>query len=167
MQKDEILTLVEYNAWANQRLFQRAKRLSRVQLTAPCELSRGSILSTLIHVLDTQWYWRSACQAGAFPSKELTERDFPDMATLRMRWLEDDAQLATYVQSLDAARLSAQVEYSWPRARPRHKTRWHILMHIVNHGTHHRSEIGRYLATLGHSPGDLDFILFIARRQKG
>jgi uncharacterized damage-inducible protein DinB len=40
---------------------------------------------------------------------------------------------------------------------------WHILQRIMNHGTHHRGDVGTHLATLGQSPKDLDFIKFIAR----
>jgi uncharacterized damage-inducible protein DinB len=85
------------------------------------------------------------------------------LAALRKRWEVEDNLLIDYVRSLTDAQVDEVVEYSWPRARPRSKVLWHILMHIVNHGTHHRSEIGNYLATLGRSPGDLDFIIFVAK----
>lgn len=41
----------------------------------------------------------------------------------------------------------------------------HILLHILHHATNHRGEVGRYLATLGHSPGDLDFLDYFDSRR--
>jgi uncharacterized damage-inducible protein DinB len=165
MKTNEMLTLVEYNSWANQRVLGRTASLTLEQLKQPTGLSHGSLLSTLIHIIDTQWFWRSACQEGKLPVELLSEEQFPDMKSLRTFWKEEDERLHIYVSSLADEQLEDDVQYVWPRAKPRSKKLWHVLTHIVNHGTHHRSEVGQYLGLLGHSPRDLDFIIYISRQR--
>ncbi len=162
MDLDQAITLVNYNTWANRRLLLKAARLPWDQLNAEAGLSYHTILATLVHILDVQWYWRTGAQSGQLPVKTLNVGDFNDLASLKKRWLQDGRLFLEYVSQLSSAELHGSVTYSWPRARPHSRPLWHILLHIVNHGTHHRSEIGQYLATLGQSPGDLDFIKFVA-----
>jgi uncharacterized damage-inducible protein DinB len=69
------------------------------------------------------------------------------------------------VTSLGDAALNKIVEFYWGEARPRTRTLWHILFHVVNHGTIHRSEIGQYMDTLDRSPGNMDFIMFTSRKR--
>jgi uncharacterized damage-inducible protein DinB len=38
---------------------------------------------------------------------------------------------------------------------------WHCLLHVVNHGTQHRSEAAALLTEYGSSPGDLDVTMFL------
>ena len=164
--KDNLFALVQYNTWANTRLLQAAAQLTPEQLTAPCWLSQNSVFSTLLHTLDAQWYWRLGCQEGELPIHRLTEVKLPDLAKLRLYWKEEDKRLETYVKTLSPEQAAGEVLYRWPRARYRSRPLWHIIIHIVNHGTHHRSEIGQYLGTLGHSLGDLDFIKFITKQHQ-
>jgi uncharacterized damage-inducible protein DinB len=37
---------------------------------------------------------------------------------------------------------------------------WQSVLHVVNHSTQHRAEIGMYLASLGRSPDDMDYGTF-------
>jgi uncharacterized damage-inducible protein DinB len=163
MHRSQAITLVSFNAWANHRLLLKAARLPMAKLTAPAPLSHGTILGSLIHILDTQWYWREGAQTGRLPTATLSAADFPTLSSIRRRWDEEDLLLLRFVRGLSAKAVDSIVAYSLPRARLRKRPLWHILVHIVNHGTHHRSEIGRHLAGLGRSPGDLDFIKFVNR----
>jgi uncharacterized damage-inducible protein DinB len=166
MDKEQAATLVEYNTWANHRVLLKAARLTSAELHRKTNLSHHSILSTLVHILDTQWYWREGAQFGKLPTKQLSSTDFPELVGLRRRWDQEDQLLLKYVQGLSRAKLHGSVTYNWLWARPRSRPLWHILQHIVNHGTHHRSEIGQRLAHLGHSPKDLDFIKFVAKAKQ-
>jgi uncharacterized damage-inducible protein DinB len=166
MDQEQAVTLVEYNIWANHRVLRKAAHLTSDELHCETALSHRSVMGSLVHILDTQWYWREGAQSGKLPVDNLSAAEFPTVASLRRRWEIEDRLLLGYVQGLSKAELKRNVTYSWLWARPRSRPLWHILQHIVNHGTHHRSEIGHYLATLGYSPKDLDFIQFVARAKQ-
>ncbi len=40
---------------------------------------------------------------------------------------------------------------------------WQLMLQQVNHATQHRSEAAVMLTQFGHSPGDLDFIIYLHR----
>ncbi len=163
MNRETALTLAAYNAWANHRLLLKAGRLPWAELQADAAVSHGSLLAGLVHILDTQWYWRTGAQTGRLPLRTLQAGEFSGLPDLRGRWQLEDRLLSDYVGGLSDEDVLSEVEYTWPQARPRRRPLWHILLHIVNHGTQHRSELGLRLAELGHSPGDLDFIKFVAK----
>ena len=44
---------------------------------------------------------------------------------------------------------------------------WELLLHLITHGTQHRSEAAILLTDAGHSPGDLDYFFFAITRDAG
>lgn len=164
MNAKDIQTLMDYHCWATDKVLRKLTRLSQAELQKPCWLSRGTLMKTLIHMADTEWSWRVACQTGMLPP-ELTEKDFPDFKTLNAFWKKELESLRTYAGSLKGNQPERTVAYRWPQARPRTKPLWQVLMHLLDHGTQHRAEVGIYLHTLGRSPGDMDFLKFLAARK--
>lgn len=163
MNASHLLTLANYNRWANDRLLRRLVHLTPDELRAPCWLSRGTLHHTLLHLADAEWFWRLACETGAAPAYSLTEADVPDATALRSRIQQEDDGWVEYVSGLSDGDLDREHNFRWPRARPRTRRLWILILHAFNHGTHHRAEVGQRLGELGHSPGDLDLLVFAAR----
>ena len=37
---------------------------------------------------------------------------------------------------------------------------WQLILHVVNHGTHHRGQVSGFLRSLGHVPPPLDLVAY-------
>ncbi len=61
--------------------------------------------------------------------------------------------------------LTRMVRYPIDSGELRERVLWHCLLHVVNHGTQHRSEAAAILTSYGASPGDLDFTVFLLERK--
>ncbi len=165
MKKSEVLTLFEYNYWANRLILKTAAGLSAEQFLAPARLSFGSLRGTLVHVYGTEHLWRLRIQEAVSPSTLSVESNFPDLAALRQAWEPEEQLMRAFLASLSDDDLQHPVRYTTTRGVPYENQLWQILAHVVNHGTQFRSEAGVALTEFGHSPGDVDFIFFI--RQGG
>ena len=161
MKKSNIQTLFEYNDWANARIAAAAERVSDEQFISPANVSHGSLRNTLVHMLSADWIWRLRCQESVSPESLPAFDDFPTFAAVRNRWQKESAALRGYVESLTDEDLTETIHYSSTGGRPYSNTLWHILLHLANHGTQHRSEAAVLLTEYGHSPGDLDFIVYL------
>jgi uncharacterized damage-inducible protein DinB len=157
-------TLFKYNAWANGRVLERVAELSQDEYSAPAGLDHGngSIRATLVHALGTEEAWLERCQ-GRDLTEVLTEDRIPSHESLRIRWGEAASKWSSLLSRLKEADLDALVTNTSPRSgRTFTNPLWARLMHALNHSTQHRSEVALALTQLGHSPGDLDFLIYHA-----
>lgn len=157
MRKTDITTLIAYNFWANNRILETCERISTDAFTQPIspDPGWGSLRGILVHTLDTEYGWRSALQ-GAQATQILDASDFADIAALKARWMEEQAAWSDYVAGLSDETINAIVG-DGAHAR----VLWKTIVHVVNHGTQHRSEAAAVLTSFGQSPGELDFDLFL------
>lgn len=164
MTVDEIRDLFDYNAWANRRLLLAAEAVTPAVFTAPTPFSFGSLRNTLLHILDSEYGWRWLMLDKGF-APALQPDDFPNVAALRQRWDAENAEMRAFLDGLQDADLATIVRYPGDGGVMRERVLWHCLFHVVNHGMQHRSEAAAILTTYDHSPGDLDFTLFLNERR--
>ena len=161
MNIQDILTLYDYNYWANSRIVETALDVSQEQFDAPAEFPWGGLRGTLLHILDAEWGWRNFFESGKWDTPDLLEADFPSMAALQGRFRQEEKAMRVYLSTLRDEDLTTHRLYMVPEGHTRDRILWHCLVHLVNHGTQHRSEAAAILTKLGLSPGDLDFTMFL------
>lgn len=162
MRLTDIQTLYEYNYWAIGRILDTAEALTPEQLQQPL-LTIGSLHGTLRHTLSAEWIWLERWQ-GRSPTRLLKDDDVPTLADLRARWREEEARMRAFIAGLTDADLEHDVHYRSTRGDAFAEPLGWLMAHVVNHGTQHRSEAAAMLTELGHSPGDLDLLMYLRQR---
>src|SRR3954453_19581146 len=161
MKTDVIRMMYDYNTWANERILAKAAELTPAQFVAPGSASYSSVRDTLVHTMWAQWNWLVRWRSEPNPPG-FDPADYPDAATLGARGGEIDRQTHAFVAKVDDAALDAICRYANNQGAPMAYPLWHLMLHQVNHGTQHRSEVATILTEYGHSPGGMDLILYLA-----
>ena len=157
----DVLLLYEYNYWANKRILDASADVTQEQLDAPASFPYGGLRGTLFHVMEAESSWRMYFQNDNWDAPELNMQDFPDLAALQERWAAEEQDMRSYLAMLSDDKLNGHRYYTTNEGDARDRILWHCLLHVVNHGTQHRSEAAALLTDYGCSPGDLDFTRFL------
>ena len=156
-----IRALYNYSTWANQRVLDIAAELSEDQLLEDLGPSHGSLRNTFVHTMSGQWIWLERWQ-GTSPPAMLDRADFPDLISIRTRWEEIENDTRQYLDRLEPDQLEMDISYTTTGGTPGAYPLWQLIMQQVNHQTQHRSEAAVMLTNFGHSPGDLDLVVYLS-----
>jgi uncharacterized damage-inducible protein DinB len=165
MNIQDIRFIYDYNYWANGKILAAASKVTEEQFAAlaefPFGISRGgSLRVTILHIVDAEYGWR-----GFFEAKKLNEDlnpdDFLTLELLEKRFQEEEKSMRACLERLTDEDVNNHIHYVNDEGTPRDRVLWHCLVHMVNHGTQHRSEAAALLTRYNASPGDLDFTLFL------
>jgi uncharacterized damage-inducible protein DinB len=104
-------------------------------------------------------------QEGVSPPALLTGQDFPTLDALRARWDEEEQQMRVFLAGLDDAALERMAHYTTTGGKSQQTPVGQVLLHLVLHGMQHRSESAAMLTSYGHSPGWIDYILYLREQQ--
>jgi uncharacterized damage-inducible protein DinB len=154
-------TLWSYNAWAMEQILAAAAKLPEQALDQMIDSGHGSLYDTLLHILDTEYGWRMLIEGGV-ETPVLTRQDVPDLATLTARAHAESQAWHSYLAGLSDDDLGQPARYV-VGDQTREPVRWHIVYHVLNHGSYHRGEVAAALSARGQSPGELDFMIFVRR----
>ena len=165
MDRSDVQVLFEHLYWMRDRILQTAERSSAPLTDAAAPTVRG-LRATLVHELDVEWSWRQRLRSSdptTFPPEdvELVADDFPDLASVRDRWIADEAEMRAWLASLTDADLAAPCR---AEAIPGSHPFWYHLQHLYTHGIQQLSDAAVLLTGAGGSPGELDFLQFVDDR---
>src|SRR6476646_3212806 len=107
----DILTLYDYNYWANHRILAAGAGVSLEQFTFATTHSFGSLRGTLVHTLDTEYSWRMLLQHNTLDFRAMEEEDFPTFEALPERWQEEELAVRDFLIHLTDADLTGIVRY--------------------------------------------------------
>ena len=154
MQPSEIRFLFEYDRWSTGRVLDAAVGIDEGTWSAANVIDERGLGAILVHQLGAHQRWRHAIsQSSEEPHPE--DEPLPSLADLRDRWEQEWRDVDAFLGSIDDALLAYVHEGI---------AVWQMLVHVVNHGTQHRSEAAALLTAAGRSPGELDMINFAEER---
>ncbi len=154
---DMVRTFIEYHIATTQRVWDSIDQISEQQFLMEDAYSRGSIRNLMVHLTHTDLRWLTGLKNRPDPEGMKKYDEFPDRASVHRYWESVAAELAEYVNQLEEAELiSNPIDIPGPR--------WEVLLHLVNHGTDHRSTVLQKLHEYAAPTFDQDFIMWIAAR---
>ena len=152
MRADEIRFLFGYDRWATRKVLDALDRIDPVVWGMAGVVGERGLGSILVHHLGSSRRWRKLFDGE--PMDEGDRLELQPLLTvdeLRAGWDDEWTAVYAWLPTLtddDLAKLDEGIPI------------WQLLVHVVNHGTQHRSEAAALLTADGRSPGELDLFDF-------
>ena len=168
MSKLELVrALYDYNEWADDCVLQAAGRLTHEELARCMGGSFGSVEGNLAHVMAGQVVWLQRWTGGSNARPLLEVQSVRGLKALRDEFAGSHAGLRAFAETLTEERLREVLHYKDSRGTPHSRVMWQLMVHVANHGTHHRAECSMAMALLGKPMRELDYHFFELEREAG
>jgi uncharacterized damage-inducible protein DinB len=149
---------LDYTAWASQRLLDTVANLSAEDLARDFRTSDKTVIDTLAHVFAADRVWLGRIQ-GSPPASFISAED-RQLSALQKEWPALQGRWKQWATPLTDQDVQAKIAYRDLKGNSWEQPLWQILLHVVNHGTHHRGQVSGFLRAMGHNPPPLDLIAF-------
>jgi uncharacterized damage-inducible protein DinB len=144
-------SLIAATVWADDKILAAADGMSEEQY--------GELRAQFAHMLGTQRYWHANWTRGSYEEPELTT-----LAQAREGYAASQTALSAYAKQLTQTEWD-RTEQWWLRfGRQERMALGESITQVFYHGIQHRSEIAVRLSSWDRSPGDLDYLTYLAQR---
>ena len=148
-----------YTEWASGKLLEAAAVLTPEELARDFATADRSVIGTLAHIFAADRVWLKRLQ-GESPTALMDPDRDRRLDTLQSEWprvLADWRQLASEWTEDSIGR---RIAYKQMNGQPFETPVWQIVLHLVNHATHHRGQAAGFIRAMGHQPPRLDLIFY-------
>jgi uncharacterized damage-inducible protein DinB len=160
---DVLRTHLNYTAWASAHLVEAAGRLSSEELTRDFRTAGKSVLGTLVHVFAADRIWLARLE-GRPRLPFVTDADYA-LPVLEKDWPALLERWKLWAAGLTDEAAAATVAYADMSGNPYQQPHWQIVLHMVNHGTHHRGQVSGFLRAMGYTPPKIDLVFYYRELQ--
>jgi uncharacterized damage-inducible protein DinB len=156
---DLIKTFIEYHHAITRRVWDSIDKITEEQFLVDDSYSKGSIRNLMVHLANTDLNWLTGLKNLPDIRPQLKKHEaYPDRVNARAYWESVAKDVAEYVENLTETKLNEN-------PKDIDAPRWAILLHLVNHGTDHRSTVLQKLTELGAPTFDQDFMIWLLERK--
>ena len=162
---DTLSLHIDYTAWATGRLLEAVSHLNDEEINRDFGTADKSVMGTLVHTFGADRIWLRRVRSeetGGFPSA-----DEHNLAVLGQKWPTVYEGWKQWAEQLTPETIERPLDYRDMKGRDHTSLPWEIVLHVVNHGTHHRGQVSGLLRSLGKTPPPLDLIAFYRQRVAG
>ena len=153
---------LDYTAWASNLLLNAARELSPEELQRDFHTADKTVLGTLVHIFAGDRIWLEWIQGIA--RENMVDAGDHDFGKLQQAWPRVHRGWKEWASGLTDAQALAVVSFD-TRGKTFQVPAWRVVMHVVNHGTHHRGAVSGFLRSMGKTPPKLDFMEYYFRNQ--
>src|SRR5271166_5347400 len=139
---DVLRKQIDYTDWASLRMLSAAGALTPAELTHDFQTADGGVVGTLAYIFAGDRVWLARF-AGEPPPPFLTDAD-RDLAGLQQRWPELLGRWKKWAADLTDKQALAEFAYIDNKGRHWKQPLWQLVLHVVNHGTHHRGQVAGF-----------------------
>ena len=157
MNRDGLLALYAYNAYANHLALDGLAQLSEDEFARESSPSHSSIRGLLLHLLECEAWFLANCR-----ERTLEEPDLPTLADIRRYWSDLEREQQNFIASLTESDLARDLAVRLGQ-HSFHFPVWQLLVQAFVHSTHHRAELAILLGQMGHPLPTLDIIIHFAK----
>ena len=159
MTVDVLRNHLNYTAWASRRLVDAAEKLSPEELMRDFGTADRNVLGTLVHVYAADRVWLGRIE-GNPPARFMVPEQDMHLEVLRRDWPVLLERWKQWAAGLSEEFIHGEVSYKDTKGNSYVTPLWQTVLHVVNHGTHHRGQASGFLRAMGHTPPPLDLIAY-------
>ncbi len=147
MTPDTIHLLYNYHYWRVARILQSCESLTPEQWDQPLAPSWGSVHALLVHMVAAEQIWLGRWK-GVSAKTMTSTAALPKLADVRRAWNRVEAEIRAFIDRCDELQLGAELTYTNTKGKTYIFPLGELMLHVVDHATHHRGELVAMLTIL-------------------
>ncbi len=153
MDRNGLLALYNYNAYANNVLLKAAAQLPQAEFIRKISPSHNSVHELLIHMFEGEAFFLSVCKNHSLEES----LNLPTLTSIHHAWTGLAEESNDFIASLAEADLAKEITI-FIKDQPIYLSKWQALIQAFVHSTHHRGELSIILTQLGYPLPSLDIL---------